>query len=139
MDIPTPMITELGRMTNIPETYPYYNNLIGYWKFHPDEVIGTSADGDTIIIRNKIRGGLDMYYINNKINEKRETRFAELSNTLPHKIKSGDIIFENTLVVPQIMYWLNLSTNTVLMALDLSITMPTRKTGETFRKNKGSW
>lgn len=114
MDIPIPMITELGRMTNIPETYPYYNNLIGYWKFHPDEVIGTSTDGDTIIIRNKIRGGLDMYYINNKINEIRETRFVELSNTLPHKIKSGDIIFENTLVVPQIMYWLNLSTNTVL-------------------------
>ena len=40
--------------------------------------------------------------------------FVELPNTFPTYVSTGNLIMENTLVVPQVLYWLNMSTNTIL-------------------------
>ena len=97
---------------NISESDADYKNLTSYWKFNPDRI-----SNDTIITNN-IQGMLDLNFIRkvdgkNSIlpDENKRDRISLLSlpNTLSGKIKSGNIMMENTLVVPQILYWLKIT------------------------------
>lgn len=97
---------------NISESDADYKNLTSYWKFNPDRI-----SNDTII-QNNIQGMLDLNFIRkvdgkNSIlpDENKRDRISLLSlpNTLSGKIKSGNIMMENTLVVPQILYWLKIT------------------------------
>ena len=86
-------------------------DMIGYWKFKPSEQIG-KLEEDTLIIKNQIQGGFNMYYIKGKANsdlDVEEKAFTKFVNTLPANVNAERICFENTLVVPQILYWLNIS------------------------------
>lgn len=85
---------ELSSQLNIPSTHPEYKHLVGYWKFAPDQLL----DGN--IIKNQIEGMPDLVFDST-------IRFAEFANTLPEQMKSGNLIMENTMIVPQILYWLN--------------------------------
>ena len=72
---------------------------------------------DTLVIKNQIADGLDLLYVNlDKQNSEtfKEKAFVELPNTFPTYVSTGNLIMENTLVVPQVLYWLNMSTNTIL-------------------------
>lgn len=85
---------DLNSQLNIQPSHPEYKNLVGYWRFTPDQLI----DGNTF--RNQIEGKPDLIF-------NREPRLAEFANTLPAQRKSGNLIMENTMIVPQILYWLN--------------------------------
>lgn len=86
---------DLNSQLNIPSTHPQYKHLVGYWKFTPDQLLD---DGNTF--KNQIEGMPDMVFDNTP-------RLAEFANTLPAQQKSGNLIMENTMIVPQILYWLN--------------------------------
>lgn len=111
--------TEIVRQATVLDIQPtddQFKDLLSYWKFLPSEMKDDSKP-DTLIIKNQISNGLDLYYINtDKENTRplKEKAFVELSNTFPAYITSGNLVMENTLVVPQILYWLGISTNTVL-------------------------
>ena len=72
---------------------------------------------DTLVIKNQIQGGLNMYYIKDKtssspdIEQKASAMFA---NTLPTNVNAERICVENTLIVPQILYWLGISVPSTL-------------------------
>lgn len=93
-----------------------FNDLLAYWKLSPSEVIDESKP-DTLVIRNQVKDGLDLYYINTDREYTRpikEKAFVELPNTFPTYQQTGDLVMENTLIVPQILYWLDIPVNTVL-------------------------
>ena len=80
-------------LLSISEGHKYRRNLIGEWRFSPDELVN-----DTVI-PNRIKGMPDMIF-NGK------PTFVKQANTLPAQLKSGNLVMENTLIAPQIMYWL---------------------------------
>jgi hypothetical protein len=86
---------ENSSLLNIPTTNPNYKKLLGYWKFKPESLL---SDGKTI--KNEIEGKPNLVFNSTP-------RIAEFANTLPQKRKSGNLIMENTMVTPQILYWLN--------------------------------
>lgn len=106
---------EQAALLNLAPTDSKFSDLLAYWRFAPSEV--KEVRKDTVIIRNQLEGGLDMYYINLDKEDSRpldKRGLVELANTLPIYQKTGDLVMENTLVMPQILYWLNIGTNTVL-------------------------
>jgi len=86
------------------------NDMLAYWKFKPSELVG-ALGSDTLIIRNQIQGGFNLYYIKNADAEwpAEGNACAMYANTLPTYINAGKICVENTLIVPQILYWLGIS------------------------------
>lgn len=86
-------VTGNASMLEVPDNHAYRKNLIGEWRFAPSEVVN-----DTVI-PNRIKGMPDMIF-------HQKPAFVKMANTLPAKLKSGDLVMENTLIVPQIMYWL---------------------------------
>jgi len=86
--------SDLSNQLNITNAHPQYKHLVGYWKFSPDQLV----DGRTI--KNLIEGKPDLIFNNTP-------KLASFANTLPAQRKSGNLIIENTMVVPQILYWLN--------------------------------
>lgn len=114
-------LTQQATLLDMSSDDPRFNDLLAYWKLNPDEVIDAKCKTDTLVIKNQIAGGLDLLYVNldkqNKDCEPsklKERAFVELPNTLPAYVSTGDLIMENTLVVPQVLYWLNMSANTIL-------------------------
>ena len=91
-------------------------DMLGYWKFKPTEQL-EKLEEDTLVIKNQIQGGLNMYYIKDKtssspdIEQKASAMFA---NTLPTNVNAERICVENTLIVPQILYWLGISAPSTL-------------------------
>ena len=92
------------------------SDMLGYWKFKPTEQL-EKLEEDTLVIKNQIQGGLNMYYIKDKtssspdIEQKASAMFA---NTLPTNVNAERICVENTLIVPQILYWLVISVPSTL-------------------------
>lgn len=95
-------------LLNIQESNPNYKDLTSYWKFASDRITN-----DTIV-QNSISGMLDLNFIRRttttepELDKGKRISILELPNTLPEKVKSGNVMMENTLVVPQILYWLNI-------------------------------
>lgn len=109
-------LTRQAAQLDILPTDSRFGDLLAYWKLNPSEVIDDSKQ-DTLVIKNQIANGLDLLYVNldkQASNSFKENAFVVLPNTFPTYITTGDLIMENTMVVPQILYWLNMSTNTVL-------------------------
>lgn len=109
-------IEENATLLDISPSDPRYKDLLAYWKLTPSEVIDESRP-DTLVIRNQIENGLDLYYVNTDVTYTRpvkEKAFVKLPNTFPAYQRTGDLVMENTLVVPQILYWLDIPVTTVL-------------------------
>lgn len=109
-------ITQQATLLDISPTDARFKDLLAYWKLNPNEVIDDSKQ-DTLVIKNQVANGLDLLYINLDKTDTRpvkEKAFVELPNTFPAYKANGNLIMENTMVVPQILYWLNMSANTVL-------------------------
>lgn len=85
---------DLSSQLNLQPTHPQYEHLIGYWKFSPDHL----ENGRTF--KNQIEGMPDLVF-------NRDPLLAEFANTLPAQRKSGNLIMENSMIVPQLLYWLN--------------------------------
>lgn len=81
-------------LINIKPEHPQYAHLIGYWRFTPETFI------DAKTVKNEIAGKPNLVF--NTV-----PKIAEFANTLPQNRKSGNLIIENTMVVPQILYWMN--------------------------------
>ncbi|BDI74221.1 alkaline phosphatase family protein [Paraprevotella clara] len=86
-------INECLSLWTLPENYSQREHLLAEWRFSPDELKNDS------IIPNRVEGGPDFIF-------KSEPSFVKLANNLPDKLASGNLVMENTLVVPQIIYWL---------------------------------
>ena len=50
------------------------SDMLGYWKFKPTEQL-EKLEEDTLVIKNQIQGGLNMYYIKDKTKTKRKRRY----------------------------------------------------------------
>jgi hypothetical protein len=90
-------------------------DLIGYWKFQPTEVVRILGT-DTLIFKNQIAGGLNLYYIKTADAEwpSTDNGCIQYSNSLPAYVNAEKITFDNTLIVPQILYWLGISVPSTL-------------------------
>lgn len=87
------MVDQNASLIDISAEHPFRRHLVGEWRFSRNELLN-----DTII-PNRIEGMPDMIF-------KRQPTFVKVSNTLPDKLKSGNLVMENTLIAPQIIYWL---------------------------------
>ena len=109
-------LTQQAALLDISSDDTRFKDLLAYWKLNPDEVKDASKQ-DTLVIKNQIANGLDLLYVNlDKQNSEtfKEKAFVELPNTFPTYMATGNLIMENTMVVPQVLYWLNMSTSTIL-------------------------
>lgn len=89
-----PSITEnANRFGPIPATDKNRGHLIDEWVLTPDRLLGDTA------IANTIAGKAPMIFSHKPV-------FVRLANTLPDRVASCDHTMENTLVAPQIVYWL---------------------------------
>ncbi|MCC2600282.1 alkaline phosphatase family protein [Sphingobacterium sp. FBM7-1] len=79
---------------NIPSTHSEYKHLVGYWKFTPDQLM----NGNTF--KNQVEGMPDLVF-------NTTPHIVEFANTLPSQRQSGNLIIENAMIVPQVLYWLN--------------------------------
>lgn len=86
-------INECLSLWTLPENYSQREHLLAEWRFSPDELKNDS------IIPNRVKGGPDFIF-------KSKPFFVRLPNNLPDKLASGHLVMENTLVIPQIIYWL---------------------------------
>lgn len=87
---------------DIDASHPEYEHLVGYWKLSdPDAVVS-----DTII-RNEIPGKPALHF-------NAKPKFYKFPNTLSKYRKSGNLIFENTMIAPQILYWLKTDVPSIL-------------------------
>lgn len=82
-----------GVYTAVPKSHPQYKHLIGEWILSQDNVIGDS------VINNSVPGMPQMYFTKKPV-------FLKTANTLPDRLASNSIMMENTLIAPQIVYWL---------------------------------
>lgn len=78
---------------DIQANHPQYKHLVGYWKLAESELI------DDLTFKNRIEGMPDLVF-------NTTPQIAEFANTLPDQRKSGNLIIENIMVAPQILYWL---------------------------------
>ena len=85
---------ENASLLNIDASHSDYEHLIGYWKLNNPEAVVNDT-----IIENEIPGKPALHF-----NEK--PKFYKFTNTLAKYRKSGNLIFENTMIAPQILYWL---------------------------------
>lgn len=89
-----PTITSLANKTGaVEETDANHPHLLGEWILTSENI-----KNDTVI-ENSIKGGPYL-----KFNH--APTFIRIANTLPEKLKAGDLVMENTLIAPQIIYWL---------------------------------
>src|SRR5690606_37844572 len=79
---------------NIPSTHSEYKHIVGYWKFTPDQLM----NGNTF--KNQVEGMPDLVF-------NTTPHIVEFANTLPSQRQSGNLIIENAMIVPQVLYWLN--------------------------------
>ena len=91
--LPDVNVEELACMLEVPSDYPLRDHLIGEWRFSPAE---STADSN---IPNRAVGWPEVVFIT-------DFDYVKVPNTLPDKLASGHLMMENTLVVPQIIYWL---------------------------------
>lgn len=82
-----------GVYTAVPKSHPQYKHLIGEWVLTPENVIGDS------VVNNSVPGMPQMYFTKKPV-------FMKTANTLPDRLASNSIMMENTLIAPQIVYWL---------------------------------
>lgn len=82
-----------GVYTAVPKSHPQYKHLIGEWVLTPENVIGDS------VINNSVPGMPQLYLTKKPV-------FIKTANTLPDRLASNSIMMENTLIAPQIVYWL---------------------------------
>lgn len=99
--------------TSIDPSFEGYSDLIGEWQFTEDRYI---AEIDTISgkssynssaptnypvvghIKNNIEGAPDIFFT-------KTPTFVKSANTLPVFLKNGNLMMENTMIAPQILYW----------------------------------
>lgn len=91
---------ELSSMLKISPTHPLYKHLVSYWIFDPNDP-KTYIDADTAYILNQIPDREPLHF-------KQPPVFVRAANTLPAH-RDSDQMFESTLVLPQILYWLQVS------------------------------
>lgn len=84
---------ETANLPEIPSNKSYRNNLIGEWRFSPDKVVN-----DTVV-PNLVKGAPSFIF-------NRKPTFVKIANTLPGMLSNNQIMMENTLVLPQVIYWL---------------------------------
>lgn len=82
-----------GEHSKLPSSHPNYANLIGEWVLTPENMATDTT------VNNTIPGMPELYF-------SRPPQFIKTANTLPDKLASGNIMMENTLIAPQILYWL---------------------------------
>ena len=102
-------VDELSKMINISENHPKYKNLISYWVFNPEELFEYTDKEGTVYpwcIRNLIQDGEPVRF-------RQEPVFTHFNNTLASYRRSNPV-FENTLVLPQILYWLQIAVPSTL-------------------------
>lgn len=93
-DLDDPTVTALAsKIGKVDPNDKNYGHLLGEWIMSPEYI-----KNDTII-ENSIKGGPCL-----KFNH--APTFLRMANTLPAKVASNDLMMENTLIVPQIIYWL---------------------------------
>lgn len=82
-----------SRWDEIPASDASYSSLIGEWVLTSEHL-----EQDSIIV-NTVAGMPDLHF-------NMKPTIDRLANTLPDKVKNGDLVMENTLIAPQIIYWL---------------------------------
>ena len=93
-DLDDPSVTALAsKVGKMESTDKNYRHLLGEWIMSPEYI-----KNDTVI-ENSIKGGPYLKFDH-------APRFLKMANTLPNKLASNDLMMENTLIVPQILYWL---------------------------------
>lgn len=78
---------------DIQPNHPEYEHLVGYWKLTENELI------DDRTFKNRIEGMPNLVF-------NTTPQIAEFANTLPDQRRSGNLIIENIMVAPQVLYWL---------------------------------
>lgn len=97
----------------IAKDSPIYNNLIGEWVLSPERYV---AEEDSIVVKKDLNdkqpsGFLVCGHIDNSIAGApalyftKPPTFEKVPNTLPDFIANGNLMMENTMVAPQILYW----------------------------------
>jgi len=93
-DLDDPSITSLAnRVGKVPTTDKNYSHLLAEWVLSPENI-----KNDTII-ENSIPGGRYLKFDH-------KPTFIRIANTLPEKLANNDLMMENILIAPQIIYWL---------------------------------
>lgn len=93
-DLDDPSISTLANTVGLlPETNKNRGHLLGEWILAPEYL-----KNDTVI-ENSVKGGPYL-----KFNHK--PTFVRIANTLPDMLASNRLMMENTLIAPQIIYWL---------------------------------
>lgn len=94
-----------GVSGDLAANHPNYRDLIGEWVMRSDRV---KTDYEVDEKGNSVQ----YWYIENNIPGMPELRFnaepvfVKVANTLPGFRNSGNLLMENTMVAPQILYWL---------------------------------
>lgn len=93
-DLDDPSVTTLAnKVGKVSTSDKNYSHLLGEWILSPEYI-----KNDTVI-ENSIKGGPYL-----KFNH--APTFLRMANTLPNKLTANDLMMENTLIAPQILYWL---------------------------------
>lgn len=98
---------------SIAKGSPVYNNLIGEWELSPEKYV---AKDDIIKIKKNLSDKEPSEipvcgYIDNSIDDApalyftKTPKFVKVPNTLPDFIANSNLMMENTMVIPQILYW----------------------------------
>ncbi len=109
-------------LETIPFSHKYYKNLLGEWRFSREYM-----RNDTVL-KNLVKGAPDLVFRNNH-----KPRFVKVANTLPPYVQSGNLIMENTLPLPNILYWL-LGSSASTSSLDGSMFLQLYNTEEQWRE-----
>lgn len=101
-------IASHANATEIGPSDPSYSKLIAEWVFKSSEVVEDSIIPNRVKVKNPAPDkypeigeemSLDMHF-------NKKPLFVKLANCLPDKRESGNLMMENTLIAPQILYWL---------------------------------
>ena len=98
---------------SIDKSNPRYLNLLGEWELTPDRYVSEHDSIETRIwrndktktklevfghIKNNVQGAPNLYFV-------KPPKFIASSNTLPAFLEKGNLMMENTMIAPQILYW----------------------------------
>lgn len=89
------IIQEIAKHASIENGNSLHGDLIGEWIMSPEYIVNDST------ISNTIEGKPDLIFPKGQ-----KPVFVSIPNTLPDKRESGNLMMENTLIAPQIVYWL---------------------------------